>query len=57
VTEADLIGAWFYVPRMLHANSLILHEQQDTEGQVSFTQIARTQIAELAAHESMRRAA
>jgi hypothetical protein len=57
VTEADLHGAWFYVPRMLHANSVILAERTVADGQVSFENISRSQIAEWAAGESVRRAA
>ena len=57
VTASDLNGAWFYVPRMLHANSVILSEQHDSAGQVSFQAITRTQIAEWASHQSLRRAA
>jgi hypothetical protein len=57
VAEADLQGAWFYVPRMLHANSVVLAERTLAEGQVSFASISRSQIAEWAAGESVRRAA
>jgi hypothetical protein len=57
VTEDDLVGAWFYVPRMLHANSVILSERRDLAGQTSFEPILRSQIAERAARESVRRAA
>ena len=57
VSENDLNGAWFYVPRMLHGNSVILSERHDVTGQVSFQNITRTQIAEWASRDSMRRAA
>ncbi len=57
VAETDLNGAWFYVPRMLHENSTILSERRAADGQVSFNSIPRTQIAEWAARESVRRAA
>ena len=57
VAEDELHGAWFYMPRMLHENSTILSEQHAADGQVSFNSITRTQIAERAARESMRRAA
>jgi hypothetical protein len=57
VREADLKGAWFYVPRMLHENSIVLSERHDADGQVSFQSITRTQIAELASHDTMRKAA
>jgi hypothetical protein len=57
VSENDLHGAWFYVPRMLHANSIILSERQETDGQLSFNSITRTQIAEWATRDATRRAA
>lgn len=57
ISEADLRGAWFYVPRMLHAKSIILSEKVDANGQVSFQNITRTQIAEWAGRDSIRRAA
>jgi hypothetical protein len=57
VSETDLKGAWFYVPRMLHENSIVLRERHNADGQVSFQAITRTQIAELASRDSMRRAA
>ena len=57
VAEDELHGAWFYMPRMLHENSTILSEKHAADGQVSFNSITRTQIAERAARESMRRAA
>ena len=48
VTEADLQGAWFYVPRMLNKTSTILSERLTADGQSSFTALTRTQIAEWA---------
>lgn len=57
VSENDLFGAWFYVPRMLHPRSVILSEKHSPDGQVTFTPITRSQIAEWAARDSMRRAA
>ena len=57
VSAADLHGAWLYVPRMLHANSVVLTERCTADGQVSFESVSRTQIAEWAARDSSRRAA
>jgi hypothetical protein len=57
VSESDLLGAWFYVPRMLHENSVILNERTTSDGQVSFESVTRSQIAEWAARDSIRRAA
>jgi hypothetical protein len=48
VTEADLTGAWFYVPRMLNETSTVLSERRGADGQPTFTSITRTQIAEWA---------
>lgn len=57
VSENDLFGAWFYVPRMLHPRSTVLSEKHTPDGQVTVTPITRSQIAEWAARDSMRRAA
>lgn len=48
VTETDLNGAWFYVPRMLNETSTILSETRTADGQPTFTALTRTQIAEWA---------
>jgi hypothetical protein len=42
---------------MLHEGSIVLSERHDAEGRVTFNKITRTQIADWAARESMRRAA
>jgi hypothetical protein len=62
VTEADLNGAWFYVPRMLNEASTVLSERHSADGQSTFTPLTRTQIAEWAcqrpsASASVKRAA
>jgi hypothetical protein len=57
VHESDLKGAWFYVPRMLHEDSIILSERHDPAGNAVFHHVSRSQIAEWAAGESVRRAA
>jgi hypothetical protein len=48
VSEADLNGAWFYVPRMLNEKSTILTERRSAEGEPVFTALTRSQIAEWA---------
>ena len=48
VTETDLSGAWFYVPRMLNKTSTILSERRTADGLSSFAPLTRTQIAEWA---------
>jgi hypothetical protein len=48
VTETELQGAWFYVPRMLNKTSTILSERRTADGQSTFTALTRTQIAEWA---------
>jgi hypothetical protein len=48
VAEADLTGAWFYVPRMLNETSTVLSERRAADGQPTFTSLTRTQIAEWA---------
>jgi hypothetical protein len=52
VTEADLEGAWFYVPRMLNETSTVLTERRTPDGQPVFTPLTRTQIAEWACQRS-----
>lgn len=53
VTEADLQGAWFYVPRMLNETSTVLTERRAADGQPTFTALTRTQIAEWASQRTM----
>jgi len=48
VSETDLNGAWFYVPRMLNETSTVLSQSLAADGQPVFTSITRTQIAEWA---------
>jgi hypothetical protein len=61
VVEADLTGAWFYVPRMLNDTSTVLSERRTADGRSVFTRITRTQIAEWASQRptgaSVKRAA
>jgi hypothetical protein len=62
VTETDLNGAWFYVPRMLNETSTVLSERRTADGQPTFTPLMRTQIAEWACQrasggQSVKRAA
>ena len=48
VSDSDLTGAWFYVPRMLNEKSTIWSERRTSDGQAAFTALTRTQIAEWA---------
>ncbi len=48
VSECDLHGAWFYVPRMLNDKSMILSEHRDESGERTLAPIMRSQIAEWA---------
>jgi len=57
VSMDDLRGAWFYLPRMLHERSIVLAERHTGEAQVSFERISGSEVAERAAHETVRRAA
>jgi hypothetical protein len=57
VSIDDLHGAWFYLPRMLHDNSIVLAERHVGDAQVSFERISGTEVAERAARETVRRAA
>jgi hypothetical protein len=57
VTESDLNGAWFYVPRMLNEKSTVLNEHRAVDGEPSFTALTRSQIAEWACQKPRSRAA
>ncbi|HEX3600807.1 MAG TPA: hypothetical protein VHU84_11735 [Lacipirellulaceae bacterium] len=57
VSENELHGSWFYVPRMLHAGSIVLSERRESDGRITFNSITRTQIAEWATRDASRRAA
>ena len=55
--EAALEQAWFYVPRMLDADSLVLRERQLRDEQVEWQRVERGQIESLARSAAPRRAA
>jgi hypothetical protein len=57
VKEDDLEPAWFYVPRMLHADSLVLQESRAPDSSSMFTQLPLSEIAERAGRITGRRAA
>lgn len=57
IEERDLEPAWFYVPRMLHANSTVLRESRGPDGLSIFTQLPLSEIAERAGRPTKRRAA
>ena len=57
VSETDLNGAWFYVPRMLNETSTVLSEDRTVAGESSFTALTRSQIAEWACQKPKSRAA
>jgi hypothetical protein len=48
VTDADLTGAWFFVPRMLNVTSTVLSERRGADGKTEFKPIMRSQIADWA---------
>jgi hypothetical protein len=49
VSEADMAEAWFYLPRMLHAGSLVLWERASPGSEVTFEPVPLAQIQSLAA--------
>jgi hypothetical protein len=57
VSEGELAGAWFYLPRMLHESSILLREQRGGDGEPSFTRLAHAQVSAWAGQDSRRRAA
>ena len=52
-----LTAAWFYVPRMLHADSLVLRETSAREGETTFQPVGALEIARLAQRTRRRQAA
>jgi hypothetical protein len=44
--------AWFYVPRMLHAETLVLQEHPAEEGETRLASIARLEIEQWAAEQA-----
>ena len=55
--DSELQAAWFYVPRMLHARSVVLRERIDASGMPAFDRISSQQIATWAGSATSRRAA
>ena len=55
--EAALEQAWFYVPRMLDTDSLVLRERRLPDEQVEWQRVERSQIESLARSAAPRRAA
>ncbi len=55
--EAALEQAWFYVPRMLNTDSLVLRERRLPDDQVEWQRVERSQIESLARSAAPRRAA
>jgi hypothetical protein len=56
VTDSDLASAWYYVPRMLDANSIVLRERLAT-AEPAFEPLSTGQIATFVAQSAGRRAA
>jgi hypothetical protein len=62
IVSADQLGqsldrAWFYVPRMLHDNSIVLLEETTSDGTTSFRQLAKNEIVTKYVGDMKRRAA
>ena len=57
VSDADLQRAWFYVPRMLRNQSIVLREHLGADGQAAFTKLSASELAERAGQSAPRRAA
>jgi len=55
--RASLARAWFYLPRVLHANSLVLAEQGHPSGELTLRQVFLDEIERMARVASGRRAA
>ena len=57
VEDCELERAWFYVPRMLHAASIVLREGRNADGEPIFMPIASKQLNAWAAAAGSRKAA
>jgi hypothetical protein len=57
VSDADLKSAWFYLPRMLRNESVVLREQLGNDSQWEFLKLSASELAEQAARNAPRRAA
>jgi hypothetical protein len=57
VSDDDLVNAWFYVPRMLRADSLVLRESRDAAGQPEWTRLSMADLATRAERAAVRRVA
>jgi hypothetical protein len=57
VTDEELESAWYYVPRMLRAESLIMREWVNREGEPAYRQISVSDLADRAESAARRRAA
>lgn len=57
VTDDEMSFAWFYVPRMLRASSLVFREQRDAEGRPTLTRLSIAELATRAEGAALRRAA
>jgi len=55
--QSSLEKAWFYVPRLLHENSIVLVEKTLAGGQIALEPLPRAEIAELAGTPSAGRRA
>ena len=57
VEMESLASAWFYVPRMLHPNSVVLRQVETRDGKSAFERIAQESIEQWAGTDKSRRAA
>lgn len=57
VSDDDLQRAWFYLPRMLCSQSVVLRERAGTQGRPELAQLSASELAERAAQSTPRRAA
>ncbi|MBN2290913.1 MAG: hypothetical protein JXM70_00725 [Pirellulales bacterium] len=54
---SEMSAAWFYVPRILHANSILFEEQGHLGGQIQLISVSPQEIAKRAGENNRRRAA
>jgi hypothetical protein len=57
VTDEELEAAWFYVPRMLRPDSLILRQRLSSDGEPSYAVVSVADLADRVERAARRRAA
>lgn len=57
VSDEELEAAWFFVPRMLRPDSIILRQRQGADGQPTYVELSVSNLADRVERAARRRAA